>query len=342
MSKVTIVMPVYNVEETVDESIRSALAQTYTDFELLIIDDEATDSSYEICKKWAEHDSRIRIIRQKNKGLAGARNTGIENAKGEYLAFLDSDDLWTTDKLARHVELLDENPEVGLSYNGSEFIDEDSRPLGVFQTPKTRNIKPADVITRNPIGNGSAPVIRAVTLQEIRFIDYQGEVNYFDASLRQSEDIECWVRIIAKTEWQFMGIEAPLTKYRVNEGGLSANVDKQFASWKTAYRKMQQYAPHLTAKYGKLAMAYQYRYLARRAIRSSDRANALTLNIKALTTAPQILIHEPGRTLITIAALVALLVLPQKIYGLVEKTAMAVNSLQYNQIPELEEEKATA
>lgn len=342
MCKVTIVMPIYNVEKTVNESIDSALAQTFTDFELLIVDDEATDSSYDICLARSQQDPRIRIVRQKNKGLAGARNTGIANAKGEYLAFLDSDDLWTTDKLARHVELLDNNPEVGLTYNGSEFIDDDSLSLGVFQTPKTSNISAADVLTRNPVGNGSAPVIRAAALKDIKFMDDQGEVNYFDSSLRQSEDIECWVRIIATTKWQFLGIDAPLTKYRVNEGGLSANVEKQFDSWMTAYRKMQGYAPELTTKHGNLAKAYQYRYLARRAIRSSDRANAFKLCVKALVTSPMILVREPGRTLLTVAALTALLILPRKLYAALEKSAMALNNLKSEPTNKSEEEQATA
>lgn len=342
MCKVSIIMPIYNVENTVNESIDSALAQTFKDFELLIIDDGSPDKSYEMCVARAAQDSRIRIIRQKNKGLAGARNTGVQHAQGEYLAFLDSDDLWTIEKLDRHVNLLDSHPEVGLSYNGSEFIDDDSNSLGIFQTPKTQNISPGDVITRNPVGNGSAPVIRAVTMREIEFTDPSGETNYFDSTLRQSEDIECWVRIIATTNWKFLGIDAPLTRYRVNEGGLSANVDKQFESWMTAYSKMQSYAPDVTAKFGNLAKAYQYRYLSRRAIRSKDRSNAFRLCMKSLATYPGILIKEPGRTFLTLAALTALLVLPKNIYSLIEKSAMSMSNLKPATLTSMEEDEVTA
>ena len=342
MCKVSIIMPIYNVASTVNESIDSALAQSFSDFELIIVDDGGPDNSYELCVARAEQEPRIRIIRQKNKGLAGARNTGIEHARGEYLAFLDSDDLWTSDKLERHVKLLDRNPEIGLSYNGSEFIDDESNSLGIFQTPKTENISAGDVITRNPVGNGSAPVIRAETMREIRFIDVNGDINYFDSSLRQSEDIECWVRIITTTKWNFSGIDAPLTKYRVNEGGLSANVDKQFDSWISAFTKMQEYAPEVTAKYGNLAKAYQYRYLARRAIRSNDRSNAFRLCMKSLATSPGILLREPGRTALTLAALAALLVLPPKLYTYIEKTAMSMGNFKSAPLTDMEEEEVTA
>ena len=87
MPKVSVIMPVYNVEKYIAETISSVLAQTFTDFELLVIDDESKDRSIEICESFT--DQRIKIIHQKNRGLAGARNTGIRHAQGEYLAFLD-------------------------------------------------------------------------------------------------------------------------------------------------------------------------------------------------------------------------------------------------------------
>lgn len=321
--KVSVVMPVYNVQETVALSIASVLQQSYEDYELIIVDDGATDNSGVICQIIALQDVRIRIIQQKNKGLAAARNTGIENARGEFVAFLDSDDLWHEDKLLQHVELLSARPEVGVTYSASQFIDVAGRPLGLFQQPKTERISAADVLLRNPIGNGSAPVIRKQVLDEIAFIDDNGDQNYFDASLRQSEDIECWVRIISTTQWQFAGLADALTSYRVNESGLSANVEKQLASWETAISKMQGYAPELIQQSGKLARANQYRYLARRAIRSRDADNAMKYALKSVAQAPSILIRQPTRTLSTLAAMTALKCLSPERYKRLEKTAIA-------------------
>ena len=95
---VSVVMPVYNTAKYVEAAIESVLAQSFLDFELLIIDDEGTDNSIELCRAYT--DPRVRIISQKNRGLAGARNTGIREARGQFVALLDSDDLWEASKLS--------------------------------------------------------------------------------------------------------------------------------------------------------------------------------------------------------------------------------------------------
>jgi len=110
MPTVSVVMPIYNVERFVASSIESVLAQTFTDFELILVDDGSTDSSPDICRQY--RDPRIRIVSQANRGLPGARNTGIRNATGEFVAIIDSDDLWRPEKLARHVAHLRARPEV--------------------------------------------------------------------------------------------------------------------------------------------------------------------------------------------------------------------------------------
>ena len=326
--KVTVVMPVYNVQSFLSEAVDSVLQQTFTDFELIIVDDGSTDASYPICQILSMHDNRIIVLRQKNRGLAGARNTGILASEGRYIAFLDSDDVWHEDKLMQHVALLDENPKVGVSYCPSVFIDNDSQSIGLFQTPKLNNISAKDVLLRNPIGNGSVPVIRRETLEQVAFKDTNGRTNYFDESLRQSEDIECWVRIITTTSWQFKGISKALTYYRVNNSGLSANINQQFKSWLTAQEIMTAYAPKLIKQYGTLAKAYQFRYLARRAVRSRDTKGAVFMSIKSLWAEPSILIKEPERTLTTLGAAICLTVLPKFLYKKLESTIISIVSQQ--------------
>ena len=97
---ISVVMPVYNVEKYVSASIESVLSQTFTDFEIIVVDDGGKDASIDICSSYT--DPRIRIVSQKNRGLAGARNTGILESRGEYIALLDSDDCWEPEKLALH------------------------------------------------------------------------------------------------------------------------------------------------------------------------------------------------------------------------------------------------
>src|SRR5690242_5160744 len=110
MKKVSIVIPVYGAEQYVSAAVQSAIKQTYKNLEILIIDDGSPDKSIEICQQFT--DSRIKIIRQKNRGLPGARNTGIRHAQGEYIGFLDADDIWLPEKIEKHVEHLDNSPDV--------------------------------------------------------------------------------------------------------------------------------------------------------------------------------------------------------------------------------------
>ena len=323
MSKVSVIMPVYNVERFVDTAIRSVLAQSFTDFELLIIDDQSQDGSMAICA--AFEDPRIRIIHHtQNRGLAGARNTGIRHARGEYLAFIDSDDCWVPEKLALHVTHLDANPDVGVSFSRSAFINEDGSPNRTYQMPRLRDISPGYYLCRNPIGNGSAPVIRREVFEQIRYSDNlygRDEDWYFDERLRRSEDIECWIRIALTTDWIIEGIPEPLTLYRLNSGGLSSSLLQQLDSWEQVIDKTRNYAAEFIARWEQPARAFQLRYLARQAIRLHDGRMAMQLVHRALATDKRILLQEPGRTVATLAAAYLLRLTPRRLYLALEGMA---------------------
>ena len=328
MKLVSVIIPVYNVENYIARTIDSVLNQTYSNFELLIIDDESPDRSIEIALQF--DDPRIKIIHQKNRGLAGARNTGIRHAQGDYLAFLDSDDLWLPEKLAQHVKHLESMPQVGVSFSRSQFIDGQGRALGIYQMPKLQDITPSHLLCRNPIGNGSAPVIRREVFEAICFQDnLHGEVEdfYFDENFRQSEDIECWLRVAAETPWKIEGIGEALTLYRVNGEGLSANVLKQYDSWQQMIEKHRPRSPELLAKYENPARAFQLRYLARRAVRLKNAQMAVSLTHQALATHWQIVLSEPARTIQTIIAAYLLRLLPLSFYRGCEGLALKLTGI---------------
>lgn len=325
MKKVSVILPVYNVERYIAKTIRSVLAQSYPAFELIIVDDESPDRSIDICKQF--HDPRIRIVHQKNRGLAGARNTGIRHAQGDYIALLDSDDLWQPTKLEQHVRHLEQSPEIGISFSRSAFIDEVDQPLGVYQMPKLTDITGSHLLCRNPIGNGSAPVIRREVFDAIAFsANLYGteETFYFDDQFRQSEDIECWIRVVLQTNWKIEGIPDALTLYRVNTESLSANVLKQLASWEQVVEKTRTYAPDVVAQWEDTARAYQLRYLSRRCVRMQDGAMAVKLFHRSLSTNWKIIAEEPRRTLITGAAAYLLWALPKPLYHWSETLALKV------------------
>lgn len=325
MPLVSVVMPVFNVAAFVAQAVESVLAQSFKDFELIVVDDCSPDNSIAIVE--AFNDPRIRIVRHtKNRGLAGARNSGIRTAKGEYIAFLDSDDTWAPEKLALHMAHFERCPKVGVSFSRSVFMAADGRILPLHQMPRLKDIDPGYFLRRNPVGNGSAPVLRRQVLSGIEEWSRRhgpAEIEYFDEGFRQSEDIECWIRIALKTNWVIEGIPEPLTRYRLNAGGLSAALYKQLASWEQMAEKLKSYAPEFARKELPAARAYQLRYLARQAIRLEDGPEALKLSLKALGHHLGLLREEPGRTVVTFAAAVAMCALPIRLYRHLERVGQA-------------------
>ncbi|MBD2209675.1 glycosyltransferase family 2 protein [Calothrix sp. FACHB-156] len=330
MKKVSIIIPVYKAEKYVAATLQSAIDQTYQNLEILIIDDESPDKSIEICQQFT--DPRIKIICQQNRGLAGARNTGIRHAQGDYLTFLDADDIWLPQKIEKHIQHLENSPSVGISFSRSAFIDESGEALGIYQMPKLKGITPSLVICLNPISNGSAAVIRREVFAAIKYQDnLYGIVEdfYFDENFRQSEDVECWLRIAINTSWQIEGIPEALTLYRVNSGGLSANLFKQLESLERVITKARSYAPELISECDTLARAYHLRYAARRAVSLQDGSLAVQLINKSLLTNWRILLEQPSRTLLTLAAAYSVWLLPHSLYTSIQ--AVALKSTGANQ-----------
>lgn len=139
---VSVVMPVYNASKYLDETIQSVLNQTYENFELIMIDDCSKDNSLEIARRYEAQDPRVRVIAgETNQGVARVRNRGILEAKGEYIALLDSDDVWVDTKIERQVRLL-ESEGAEIAYCSYDFIDENSNEvLKPFIVPETTNYK---------------------------------------------------------------------------------------------------------------------------------------------------------------------------------------------------------
>ncbi|PZV06834.1 MAG: glucosyl transferase [Leptolyngbya sp.] len=334
MSLVSVIVPMYGVEAYIRDTIQSVLDQTHSQFELILVDDESPDSSVAICQEF--DDSRIRIVHQKNRGLAGARNTGIRHAQGDYLAFLDGDDLWLPTKLEKHVQHLTQNPKVGLSFSPSCLIDQTGQPTGTYLTPQLKEITAEYLFRSNPVGNGSAPVIRRAVLDQVAVQQNRygkTEAFYFDEDFRRSEDIECWLRICILTQWQLEGIAEPLTLYRVNASSLSASLVKQFESWQQVLNKVNIYAPILVEQWGQISLAYRARLLARKAIRLRNPEMAAYFTQQMLSNAPVILWQEPLRTGRIILGASLLKILPYPLYQFAESlTARFMGNIQRRQM----------
>lgn len=319
---VSVIMPVYNAEPYVAEAIDSVLAQTFRGFELIIVDDGSTDESRRICQGYA--DGRIQLVSQKNKGIAGALNTGIQHARGQFIAFLSSKDRWLPEKLELHVVHLSANPHVGVTYAGSRFIDGDGRSLRIVQQPKLRDISAVDVFCRNPVGNRSSAVIRRDELDRVAAphpVDCT-RMCFFDESLKQSEDIEMWLRLALVSEAKFEGIPGILTEYRMVNGGLSARVLRQYQSWEAVVERLRDLFPDFVARHEGRAKAYQLRYLARRMIQLGDPGMAIAFLKESMKASKLPFIEEPSKSVVTyIAAFLGTKVSPKTFSRLMRLTA---------------------
>lgn len=303
MAFTSIVVPAFNAEKTLADTLLSLQRQTCTEFEVIVVNDGSTDTTAAIAAGFCS-DPRFRVIHQKNRGLAGARNAGIAGAQGDVVAFCDADDTWEPGKLARHISHLEVKPHVGVSYAGSAFISEDGALTGQAQRPRLQNIDAKHIFKRNPVGNGSAAVIRRAVFDEIAFRPRSETERdwYFDETFRQSEDIECWLRIALTTNWAFEGIPGLLTRYRINSGGLSAATDRQLAAWERMVRKLSQINPKFFAEETEAARAYQLRYLNRRALSDLDSRRAVRLARAWLACSLRPLWEEPLKSGATLAA----------------------------------------
>ena len=261
---VSVIVPVFRSERFVAATIRSVLAQTLRDFELIVVDDGSPDRSIAICKGFA--DPCIRYVHQPNLGLAAARNAGIRHARGRYIAFLDSDDLWAPGKLAHHVAHLESRPDVGVSYGFSAFIDENGDRLGGLQMLGKERTRASDCFVANPIGNGSNAVLRAEVFKRDRWLDGVRPPLwgcFFDEELRQAEDFELWLRIALLTNWRIECTPWVLTCYRLHPASLSSDVGAQDGFHRRAIEKVAAYAPGLVARYRATGESNMSWYFAR-------------------------------------------------------------------------------
>lgn len=310
---ISVVIPAYKAQAYIEATVRSALAQTWPQLEVVVVDDGSPDNTAAVVE--TIDDARIRLIRQPNRGVAEARNRGIRESKGAFVALLDSDDLWLPNKLARHMEHFASTPGLGTSFSRSIFIDGDGQPMGLYQNAKLDGITPADMFLRGPIGNGSVPVIRRETLDAISFeSSHFGETvtSYFDASpeLLLGEDVECWYRLLTVSGWGMAGVPEHLTLYRIYKDSSSANLTGKADSWARLLDWVAQYDPETVASFRDAAMAYHDRYLARRAVTNGHGLAATRYALRAVLNYPRLLIEEPTRTAVTLAASLATCVLP--------------------------------
>lgn len=206
--KVSVVTPNYNGSSFLHSTIDSVIAQTFQDWEMIIVDDCSTDESVDIINKYMEKDNRIKLIQLScNSGAAVARNTAIQNAQGRYIAFLDGDDLWMPKKLEVQTKFMLEN-DVSFSYMSYFKVDRDGRSLGMIDIPL--RIDYEDLLKTCSIGCLTAMYDTSKLGKQTMPL------------IRKRQDYGLWLKIIKKSSEAY-GINIPLASYRVHSDSISSN-----------------------------------------------------------------------------------------------------------------------
>jgi cellulose synthase/poly-beta-1,6-N-acetylglucosamine synthase-like glycosyltransferase len=218
-----VVVPAYNAERTVVDTVQSALAQTFTDLELLVVDDGSTDGT--VGRLEAIRDPRLAVRSVSHAGLAATRNRGIAATRGALVAFLDADDLWTPDKLACQVAALDAHPEAGAAYSWVRFVDAAGHPVGAQRAVSLTGDVYAALLVENIAPSGSNLLVRRGALED---------VGGFDPACQVSEDWELAVRLAAR--WPFVVVPRHQVFYRQTPGSMTAGLSASPERWAEAMR----------------------------------------------------------------------------------------------------------
>lgn len=218
---VSIVMPAYNAEKYISKSIESVLNQTYKNFELIIVNDCSIDNTEKIILNYKKSEKRIVYIKSEvNKGVGESRNVGVQNSIGNWIAFIDSDDLWANDKIEKQMEFIKNDKKIKFTYTGSSFINKEGKFFNYsMRVPKKVDYK--TLLKQNIISCSSVLISKELILNCKMPKGYM------------HEDYATWLTILKKENYAY-GIDEPLLYYRIMENSKSGNkVKAAKMNWNT-------------------------------------------------------------------------------------------------------------
>jgi glycosyltransferase involved in cell wall biosynthesis len=230
MSLVSIIVPCYNYAHFLGQTLENVLTQHYPYWECIVVDDGSTDNTGEVAGVYTARDPRFRYIRQENKGLSGARNTGIAASKGVYIQLLDSDDLIHPDKLARQVAILEADTAIDITYGNSLFFHTDN-PETLFYS---RNLSSGHRPKRRRGGGRKKDILRRLLVNNIMEVSCAlisrrliSEVGWFDEEYSSYEDWQYWIRCaLHDARFDYSPLEGTETYIRTGHQSMMSNKRK--------------------------------------------------------------------------------------------------------------------
>jgi len=229
--KVSVIIPTYNRAKLLPRTINSVLNQTFQDFELIIVDDGSTDNTKEVIKGFQNKDERIKYVYQNNQGESGARNTGLRESQGEYVAFLDSDDEWLPEKLEKELELFKRSDRKHLGFVSCNALIKKGDGIREYKTPRYKN-NFKELLKRNFICSPSSVLIKNKVFNS---------VGVFDKKLKIGPDWDMWIRIAREYDFDF--VPEPLFKYYIHGNNITKtlSLSKKERNLKYIFQKYKKY-----------------------------------------------------------------------------------------------------
>ena len=266
MPTISVIVPAYNAERTILETITSVLQQTFSDFELIVINDGSTDRTLELLN--SENDPRLKVFSYPNGGVSVARNRGITQARGEFIAVLDADDVWTPDKLELQVAALQQHPEAGVAYSWAYYMDEEGKSIQPSEPVYFAGNVYAQLLVNDFVVSCSNCLIRRQAVESV------GE---FDPAVAGAADWDYWLRLAL--HWSFVVVPKHQVFYRISSGSMQSNVEfMEHCNLRVIEKGFQTAPPEIQSlKNQSLANTYRYSahlYLTR--VGSADAAKQAT------------------------------------------------------------------
>jgi len=274
---VSVIIPAYNAEAFIEQTLNSVLQQTYSDLEVIIVDDGSKDCTGAIVKAFAERDPRITFYQQRNKGVAAARNLAIEKSSGKYIAPVDADDIWYPTKIEKQVAALEHGGEkAAVAYTWSVSLDEKGNILDAGPKWDLEGEVYQALVLRNFIGNASVPLFRRSALNETGLYDEQMRAQ--DA--QGCEDWDICLRCAEKFEYRV--VQEYLVGYRCYSESMSYNHAAMGRSYEMVMRKVQERHPEIQPRVYRWSKSIFYLYLTHKSNVCGDLRNSLRWLLGAL------------------------------------------------------------
>ena len=247
---VSAIVPAFNAQRYVREAIDSILGQTYANIEVLVVDNASTDDTAREIKSYGE---RVTYLREDKKGPSAARNRGLKHCRGEFIAFLDADDLWLPDKTERQLQFLAAHPEYGICYSHYEFIDADGKPLERPHRHRPLSGWVFEALLKLEVSVGTGTVmIRRECIEK---------VGDFEEQLMTAEDTNLYIRL-AKY-YQYGYLSGPVARYRVHPQGLTKTEGVRRGTFQSLDCLVDRYPELHPSGNAPMAQGYAIRHLGR-------------------------------------------------------------------------------